>query len=157
MRFKKADNSEIVGTRITGITLNGLNYGQRHDYFTEWAKIYCEYFPSLKETEMSLPFAIKLPDFPMLSAVKGIYVLKGNPEPVDLVMIHYEKGINGITLTITHNFMELQDNCIWVIEQIGNTPMTLGWSDGDLCYIIYDGREDYHTQEELTEVLLSLK
>lgn len=157
MRFEKADDNDHTRGSITGISLNGLNSVQRQHHFAEWAKIYCEYFPSFEEAKMSLPFAIKLPNSPVLSPIKGIYVLKGNPKLADLVIIHYEEGVHGITLTITYNFMELRNQSISVFEQTENNPMALGWSDGELCYVIIDGWENKHTQNELAEVLLSLK
>lgn len=158
MRFNQVGNgNEILGHRIIGISLNGLNSSQRQNCFDEWAKVFCDCFPSFEDAEMSLPFAIKLPEASLLSQIKGVYVPKEDVNSAKLVMIHFDKGINGITLTITPNLMELQEHCITVIPPTDNYPMALGWADGELYYVICDGWEDVHTQQELTEILLSLK
>lgn len=72
----------------------------------------------------------------------------------EVVMVHYKHGINGVTLTISPNLTKLEAH---YIKQVGNNPMALGWSDGELYYIICDGWEECHTEKELKEVLLSLK
>lgn len=139
MRFKAVDKE--ISARMTGISLNNMNAGERQKAFEEWAGPYCDFYSSFEEAENHLPFKVKIPNSPMTSS---IYIIKRQENLIDTVICHFENGINGITLTITCNYSEIDCHFNMIQDRDGNNPPMIGWLDGDLLYVLLvDGKTPF--------------
>ncbi len=154
MCFKAIDKE--ISARMTGISLNNMNAGERQKAFEDWAGSYCEFYSSFEEAENHLPFKVKIPDFSVLHALSGIYIIKRQENLTDTVLCHFENGINGITLTITCNYSEIDHHFNIIQERDGNNPPMIRWLDSDLLYILYGGWEDCYSKEDLEKIYRSL-
>lgn len=92
--------------RLNGISVTGINPSDRPKYVYEWLNGNCDYYPTIKDASSFLPFPIELPDSTLTGPETAVYISKVPPEHGDrIVIIHFGKGVDGLSLTIFRNHL----------------------------------------------------
>jgi len=95
----------------SGISLRGLNSYDRNKVFYEWVKEHCDYYPSINAASNNLPFSIYLPLCPLSGPENAVYITRAVSDPeYRTVMIHFDKGVDGISLNVCRDIFNNQCN-----------------------------------------------